>query len=155
VVTTGVTGHDEYVEHGVNGLVVGWDDIHGTARVLDLLARDRRLLHHLRTGALATARAWPDWRQASQWMALALGRVLAEPGPPVASAGRRLVSDFSSVTADAQQAVWRLEIERELKDEMAAQRAIRYALATRGRLHRVRMLPARVKARLRALLPWG
>ena len=41
-VTTPVTGHDEYIEHGWNGLVVDWDDARGTARLLDLLARDRR-----------------------------------------------------------------------------------------------------------------
>ncbi len=40
VVTTAVTGHDEYVRHAENGLVVGWDDARYGAR-LDLLARDR------------------------------------------------------------------------------------------------------------------
>jgi glycosyltransferase involved in cell wall biosynthesis len=152
VVTTAVTGHDEYVAHGVNGMVVGWDDPHGTARALDLLARDRRLLHELRTGALRTAAAWPDWRQASQWMALALRRVAAEPGPPVAAAGRRLVSDFSSMTADAQERAWRLEIERDLKEQLAEQKAIRYALALRRRLYRARMARAGLKARLKRLL---
>ena len=62
-VTTPVTGFDEYVDHGWNGLVVGWDDPHGTARALDLLARDRALLQRLRDNALATARAWPSWEQ--------------------------------------------------------------------------------------------
>jgi glycosyltransferase involved in cell wall biosynthesis len=152
VVTTAVTGHDEYVAHGVNGMVVGWDDLHGTARTLDLLARDRRLLHELRTGALRTARAWPDWRQSSQWMALALRRVAAEPGPPIAAAGRRLVSDFSSVTAEAQERRWRLEIERELQEQLAEQKAIRYALAFRRRLSRARMARAGLKARIKRLL---
>ena len=55
-VVTPVTGHDEYVEHGVNGLVIDWDDERGTARALDLLARDASLLHLLRSNALATAR---------------------------------------------------------------------------------------------------
>jgi hypothetical protein len=58
-VTTEVTGHEEYIEHGVNALVVDWDDRRGTARQLDLLARDRMLLHRLRCGALETARDWP------------------------------------------------------------------------------------------------
>ena len=73
-VTTPVTGHDEFIEHGFNGLVVDWDDPRGTARMLDLLARDRRLLHYLRTNAWLTARAgragsspassWrPRWRR--------------------------------------------------------------------------------------------
>ena len=51
-VTTEVTGHEEYIEHGVNALVCDWDDPRGTARQLDLLARDRVLLHTLRLGAL-------------------------------------------------------------------------------------------------------
>ena len=55
-VVTPVTGHEEYVEHGYNGLLTDWDDLRGTARQLDLLARDRALLHFLRTNALETAR---------------------------------------------------------------------------------------------------
>jgi glycosyltransferase involved in cell wall biosynthesis len=148
VVTTAVTGHDEYVAHGVNGLVVGWDDHHGTARALDLLARDRRLLHELRSGALATARAWPDWEQASRWMALALRRVVAEPMPSAAAAGRRLVSDFASVRAEAQHLTWRVEIGEELAEGFAAQKAVRYALATRRRLDRVRARAAGARRRL-------
>ena len=60
-ILTPVTGHDEYLQHGWNGLLTGWDDPDGTARQLDLLARDRHLLHFLRTNAAATARAWPGW----------------------------------------------------------------------------------------------
>ena len=152
VVTTAVTGHDEYVAHGANGLVVGWDDVHGTARSLDLLARDRRLLHRLRAGALETARAWPDWRQASQGMALALARVAAEPPPDVRAVGARLVSDFASVTAEAQERAWRLEIEESLKEQMAEQKAIRFALAARARLTQVRGLRDRGKAGAKRVL---
>jgi glycosyltransferase involved in cell wall biosynthesis len=152
VVTTAVTGHDEYVEHGVNGLVVGWDDLRGTARTLDLLARDRRLLHELRCGALRTATAWPDWRQSSQWMAMALRRVADEPPPSVAAAGRRLVSDFSSVTSEGQEAQWRLEIERDLREQLAEQKAIKYALALRGLRYRVRLARQRAVARVKRVL---
>ena len=67
-VTTEVTGHDEYIEHGRNALLVDWDDQTGTTRQLELLAKDRRLLHELRSNALATARGWPDWSQRrSSW----------------------------------------------------------------------------------------
>ncbi|MDX6424181.1 MAG: hypothetical protein QOI67_1652, partial [Gaiellaceae bacterium] len=62
-VTTAVTGYDEYIEHRWNALTCDWDDRGGAARALDLLARDRRLLHHLRCNALHTARGWPDWEQ--------------------------------------------------------------------------------------------
>ena len=94
-VVTPVTGHDEYVEHGFNALLTDWDDLRGTARQLDLLARDRKLLHFLRTNALETARAWPSWDQSSQFMEAALLAIRREPQPggPVASA--RLLADLS------------------------------------------------------------
>ena len=78
-VVTPVTGHEEYVVHGWNGLVADWDDISGTGRRLDILARDRRLLHFLRLNALATARSWPSWQQSTQFMAVALRRISALP----------------------------------------------------------------------------
>ncbi len=82
-VTTEVTGHDEYIRHGVNALIVDWDDERGTAAQLDLLARDRELLLSLRQGALETAREWPDWSQSSARFAEALRAVEASqlPGP--------------------------------------------------------------------------
>jgi glycosyltransferase involved in cell wall biosynthesis len=150
VVTTPVTGHEEYVRHGANGLVVGWDDPRGTARTLDLLARDRRLLHELRTGALQTAATWPDWRQASGVMALALRRVAAEPGPPVAPAGRRLASDFASATADAELARRRLDQALEAYAQLAQERTLGNLAKARGRaeLGKVRGRLGPVKRRL-------
>lgn len=91
-VTTPVTGHEEYVEHGWNALVVDWDDPRGTARQLDLLARDRRLLHFLRCNALATARSWPSWEQAGDFMAAALTAIRRAPAPAAAGA-RQLMAD--------------------------------------------------------------
>src|SRR6185503_18797741 len=84
-VVSAVTGHDEYVEHGENGLVVEWDDVRGTSNALDLLARDRMLLHRLRWGALATARGWPSWDQQATVMAAALREVARRP--PLAANG--------------------------------------------------------------------
>jgi O-antigen biosynthesis protein len=74
-VVTPVTGHDEYVVDGWNGLVVGWDDERGVSRTLDLLTRDRRLLYLLRANAVATARAWPSPRDSSAALALALRQI--------------------------------------------------------------------------------
>ena len=93
-VVTAVTGHEEYVEHGVNGLVVDWDDTRGTARALDLLAKDRTLLHELRCGALATAKAWPSWEQSGLFMAGALREVARRPQPDAAPASARLLADL-------------------------------------------------------------
>ena len=94
-VTTPVTGHEEYIEHGWNALVCDWDDPGGTARALDLLARDRHLLHFLRYNALHTARGWPDWRQQGALMALALRRIRDAPAPSGAAAARALTSDLA------------------------------------------------------------
>jgi glycosyltransferase involved in cell wall biosynthesis len=152
VVTTAVTGHDEYVRHRDNGLVVGWDDPHGTARSLDLLAADRRLLHELRCGALETAQAWPDWTQSSQLMALALRRVLAEPMPPVRSAGWRLASDALTALAEAQRAERTIESLDAARKSMMKQKAWIYAVALRRRLHQARTARARVKGAGRRLL---
>ena len=80
-VTTEVTGHDEYIRHGVNALICDWDDELGTAAQLDMLARDRELLTRLRRGALETAQAWPDWDQSSREFASAL-RAISEESPP-------------------------------------------------------------------------
>jgi hypothetical protein len=93
-VVTPVTGHDEYVEHGWNGLLTDWDDLRGTARQLDLLARDRKLLHFLRSNAIETARAWPSWAQSSQFMAGALLAIRREPAPASHAASARLLADL-------------------------------------------------------------
>jgi glycosyltransferase involved in cell wall biosynthesis len=95
-VVTPVTGHDEYVEHGFNGLIADWEDLRGTARQLDLLARDRELLHFLRTNALEAARTWPSWEQASQFMAAALLEIAHAPPPAAAPASARMLADLQA-----------------------------------------------------------
>ena len=89
-VVTPYTGHEEYLEHGRNGLVVGYDDIPGTARVLDGLARDRDRLRELSEGALATAADWPSAEAASEQFAAAIDSLCAEPEPDAAAALGRL-----------------------------------------------------------------
>jgi O-antigen biosynthesis protein len=93
-VTTEVTGHDEYIEHGRNALLVDWDDRTGTTRQLELLAKDRRLLHELRCNALATAHGWPDWSQSTQFMALALKRVATSKQPDATLAAAAMMADL-------------------------------------------------------------
>jgi glycosyltransferase involved in cell wall biosynthesis len=83
-VVTPVTGHEEFVVHGSNGLVVDWDDPRGTTRALELLDRDRVLLHELRVNALETARRWPSWDQSSESFALALREIRRRPPPGAA-----------------------------------------------------------------------
>jgi hypothetical protein len=114
-VVTPVTGHEEYVEHGENGLVVEWDDPRGVGRALDLLARDRALLHRLRWGALATARGWPSWEQQGTMMAAALREVARrEPltRPPfdvrILNELRAGVERQSRVVGERERLRWRL-----------------------------------------------
>jgi len=80
-------------EHGFNALVCDWDDLRGTARLLDLLARDRRLLHRLRTNARLTARAWPTWEQSGEFMAAALRAIHRAPPPSPQRAALAALAD--------------------------------------------------------------
>ncbi|MFZ2051237.1 MAG: glycosyltransferase family 4 protein [Solirubrobacteraceae bacterium] len=93
-VVTPVTGHDEYIRHGFNALLTDWEDLRGTARQLDLLARDRELLYHLRCNALETARQWPDWGHASELMAAALLEIRQAPPPDSVGASAQLMADL-------------------------------------------------------------
>jgi O-antigen biosynthesis protein len=116
-VVTPVTGHDEYVVHGWNGVVADWDDLAGAARWLDLLARDRRLLHYLRWNALATARSWPSWKQSSQFLAAALRRIHSLPQPDVPRAVSAMLHDLEGSAVDVD--VRRLTLERRLAEAEA------------------------------------
>lgn len=131
VVTTEVTGHEEYVVHGVNGMVVDWDDERGTARTLDLLARDRVLLHRLRSNALETARAWPSLDRSAEHMALALRALARGPAPDPYAHVERLLAD---VRAGTEQHRLHLQERREL-------------LAQVRQLQRIKALPVIRQAR--------
>ena len=89
-VLTPFTGSEDFAAHGFNSLVVGFDDVPGTAAALDLLARDDSLRRRLRAGGLETAARWPDRAVASQTFAAALEDLLAAPPPDPAAAHRRL-----------------------------------------------------------------
>lgn len=65
-VVTPVTGHDEYIKHNENALVVNWDDPRSVAGAVDRLAQDRRLLSRLQTNAVQTATNWPSWQVSSK-----------------------------------------------------------------------------------------
>jgi glycosyltransferase involved in cell wall biosynthesis len=93
-ITTPVTGHDEYIADGRNALLASWDDQRGTSRALDLLARDRRLLHELRLSALRTARSWPSTEQSTAMLFLALRRIVAAPSPDPTGAAASMAADI-------------------------------------------------------------
>jgi hypothetical protein len=131
-VVTPVTGHEEYVEHGFNGLVVGFDDQPGTTNALDLLARDRALLHRLRTNAVLTARGWPSWEQSGAFMALALRRIAEQPPPTPRTTALRLVRDLQTNLALSQRARLDHEVTATVLKEIRETRAFRWSLALRA-----------------------
>jgi glycosyltransferase involved in cell wall biosynthesis len=130
-VVTPVTGYDEYIVHGENGLVVDWDDPAGTTRALDLLAADPVLLHRLRCGALATARSWPSWEQQGQVMAAALLALRREPPPSSHVAAQRLSRDLAGALCDGERLSAELAAARDRAARAQASRA--YKAAVRGR----------------------
>ena len=151
-VVTPHTGHDEYVEHGVNGWVVGFDDPRAVTEALDRLARDRALLARLSEGALRTAAAWPSGEQSTDRLAAALEELAAAPPPPVEPAlaalharqrltielGRRQLGELEwneQAYADAMVRV--TDRERQL-EEVADERAYRAARLIREGVKRVR-----------------
>lgn len=161
-VVTPFTGHEEYVAHGENGVVVGFDDLPGTSRWLDLLARDRALLGRLAEGALATAARWPGLDESTAALAEALPRlgshawsgarsVLASIELASALARRPVRRAFADETA--LRAAWdeirelnesrdecaeQLAGARRQLDEVTSSRAYQAALAGRRALDRVR-----------------
>ena len=114
-----VTGHDEYVEHGVNGIVAGWDDVAATAGWLDRLASDPVLLARLRQGALDTARRWPSWEDAGERMASALAEIARGPEPPPGSVELLADAHTSMEELRVEQLRLRREIERQAADASA------------------------------------
>ena len=147
-VVTPVTGHDEYVVHGWNGLVTEWDDVRGTARLLDLLARDRRYLHFLRTNALETARAWPSWEQSSTFMAAALSAIRRLPPPAPRPAGTLLATEAQAAAGSMHAEVEALQRElmefRWLKRRAAYRTLLRVAAIRHKRPFRFLLAPLRL-----------
>ena len=93
VVVASAGGTAELVEHLASGVVAEPDDLQGTARWLDHLARDRELLATLAAGARARARDFPDAAGAEQRLRAALDELLATPPPDAQAWPVRLMAD--------------------------------------------------------------
>jgi glycosyltransferase involved in cell wall biosynthesis len=79
-VVTPYGGHADWLRHGDNGVLVGFDDPAGAGAWLDALARDRELLGRLGDGARETAAAWPTVEESADGMAEALRAIAAGDG---------------------------------------------------------------------------
>jgi glycosyl transferase family 1 len=87
-VVTPYGGQEDWLRHGINGVLVGFDDPNGTGAWLDALARDRDLRDRLGAGALHTAREWPTVEESSDEMARALAAVVDGGGCDQAEVAR-------------------------------------------------------------------
>jgi hypothetical protein len=81
-IVTPVAGHDELVTDGESGLVVGFDDVPGTARAIDTLARDRGLLAKLSEGARKRAGRFPAIADEAKAILDAVAKPAAADGWP-------------------------------------------------------------------------
>jgi glycosyltransferase involved in cell wall biosynthesis len=133
-----VTGHDEYVRHGVNGVVVDFDDVPGTAGWIDLLARDRALLERLGRGALDTAGAWPSWKRSTAAFATALEEIAESPAPAAGAGAARLLADLDAAMEEQRMA--------QRREARAAEAAERHLAAALQELERTRARLAAVEA---------
>ena len=60
-----VTGHDEYIVHGKNGIVVSRDDENTVIKEINNLKDNPKYLKALKDGAIQTATDWLDWNESS------------------------------------------------------------------------------------------
>lgn len=96
-----VTGHDEYIRHDHNSLVVRTHDEAGVIEAVRRLRDDPALLARLKEGARATAADWPDWNRSSAAFVECLDRLqAAEPvsRERLVALTRQLRADFPEET---------------------------------------------------------
>lgn len=74
-----IPGPGDFVRAGENALVVPLGDETGVIAALNQLKAEPQRLESLKRGALATARAWPSWPQASAEFEAALQRIMSSP----------------------------------------------------------------------------
>ena len=65
-ITYDVTGHDEYIVHGENGLVVARNDDKKVIEYINKLKHERTYLEKLKENAIKTANKWPGWEDSSR-----------------------------------------------------------------------------------------
>jgi hypothetical protein len=78
-VTYDVSGHDDFVVDGTNGLVLRTGDEAGVVAALDRLAGDPDLVARLQEGALHTARTRPTADESSQVFLAAMADAMTRP----------------------------------------------------------------------------
>jgi glycosyltransferase involved in cell wall biosynthesis len=92
-----VTGHDEYINNGVNAIVVAKDHEDEVVAWLKRLQQEPALLARLKDGARKTASDWPDWGGCAERFAAALNAFARLPE----SGGRRWLKEHNAYYLNA------------------------------------------------------
>lgn len=96
-----VTGFDEYVAEGRNGLTVEVDDFETLRENLRELIVDRQLRERLSIGAVETARSWPSVQETANEFVACCYSVLASKGNP--SLVRESIKSFHALLSNSRQ----------------------------------------------------
>lgn len=74
-----VTGHDEYIRHDENAIVVKTDDERQVVAAINRIKDNSEELARLKSGAIRTAAQWPDWPEASSSFAKVVEQIVSLP----------------------------------------------------------------------------
>ncbi|WP_407873288.1 glycosyltransferase [Paenibacillus melissococcoides] len=75
-ITYDVTGHDEYIVDGQNGIVIACDNDTEVVKSINELKEDRIYLNQLLTNAKKTASEWPSWEESSSQFQTAIINII-------------------------------------------------------------------------------
>ncbi|MBU6413152.1 MAG: glycosyltransferase family 4 protein [Planctomycetes bacterium] len=91
-ITTDVTGHDEYMRHGKNGIIVKRGSESEVVEYLRSMERDPAFVTALKQGAIETARAWPDWPASTRQFEAFVRDTIEKPDSARSSTDNMLVA---------------------------------------------------------------
>lgn len=91
-----VTGHDEYIKDGVNGIVLRKGNEDGVVAWLSRLQEDEKLLSSLKNGARKTAKDWWNWDSAAKSFGESLLKI--EATEPIHA--RAFLQEYNKKAAD-------------------------------------------------------
>lgn len=91
LITNDVTGHDEFVTHESNGIVVPMGDDDATISAIERLRTEPGLREALMEGASSTASEWPSWEQSSRDFGRVLSVIARQPAQDLSPLCRELL----------------------------------------------------------------
>lgn len=141
-ITYDVSGHDEYIVHGVNALVAKKNDDRKVIAYINKLKKEPDYLRQLKAGALRTAQQWIGWEQSSDRFCRAVYQLCAQPSDVTQQMLKRESGFYfkNYLTAEG----YRSEIKELLE----------LNLIKRFWLRIKRKVPRRIKVRIKKMLGW-